>query len=649
MTTKIQFQVGATANGAPIQAFSNEVKKLEQTTRSVSGSFVSFGEVVKGFLTYKAISFVKDFGVSIFQLADQMEAASIATGINAESLQKLRIVAEQNNITFESLQGGLKKLAKGFFDAQTGSKEFVTLFKTLGVNLKETNLEKVLEQTSKGFAKLQDGTAKQALASKAFGRALSADAIPFLNDLAKGLGGVSAIMTNDMVDRINDIADRFKLMRAQAQGFGASILADVLPSFSKIFDYFDKLSKSKNDTSWLSEILQAFVDVGIEVLNFVDIFATSFKNISSFAKAGINELKSLFTRDPAAKEALLKENKSLMDLIDQRNKEFLERQKELFKGSFLRSGNTYKEFKDKLAAETKPEEKAKGGNIRVDEENFNENKRKNENEAKKYAEQRIEKIRLETAALTRSNEEQKLANELKQLEFHGLKRNSEEYANYAEQITEAIKAQEEMRTKASTGAYIFFRDYAESATNAAEITKLAFTSVFKGLEDTLVDFITKGKASFADFARAIIADITRIYVRAAITGPLAQALQGAFAGGIGGVLAQGAGAAGINPNVSTINVPTGYANGGIVDRPTVAMFGEAGAEAFVPLPDGKRIPVAMQNNAKGDTNVNVTVNAQTGSVETSGDSSRYNRFGEAISQAVQAEIIRQKRAGGLLS
>lgn len=643
--TKLQFQIGVSVNGTPaVTAFSNEIKKLEQTTKSASGSFMDFGQVIKGFLIYKASSFIKDFGVSIFQLADQMEAAAIATGISAESLQKLRIVAEQNNITFEALQGGLKKLSKGFFDAQTGSKEFINLFHTLGVNLKETSLEKVLDQTAKGFARLQDGTAKQALASKAFGRALSADALPFLNELAKGLGGVSAIMSNDMVDRINDIADRFKLMRAQAQGFGASILADVLPSISKVFNYFDNLAKSKTDTSWLSELVQAFVDVGIEILNFVDIFSTSFKNISDFAKAGINELKSLFTRDPAAKEALLKENKSLMDLIDQRNKEFIERQKELFKGSFLRSGNTYKEFKDKLAAETKPEEKAKGGNIRVDEENFNENKRKNENEAKKYAEQRIEKIKLETAALSQSNEEQRVANELKQLEFHGLAKNTMAYADYAAQITEAVKAQEEMRHKASTGAYIFFRDYAESATNAAEITKLAFTSVFKGLEDTLVDFITKGKVSFADFARAIIADITRIYVRAAVTGPLAQALAGAF----GGAVASPA-ASGINSANASLHYSGKFAKGGVVDKPTVAMFGEAGAEAFVPLPDGKRIPVQMQNNTKGDTNVNVTVNTQTGAVETSGDNSRYNRFGEAISQAVQAEIIKQKRSGGLLT
>jgi len=39
-----------------------------------------------------------------------------------------------------------------------------------------------------------------------------------------------------------------------------------------------------------------------------------------------------------------------------------------------------------------------------------------------------------------------------------------------------------------------------------------------------------------------------------------------------------------------------FANGGVVDQPTVALFGEAGAEAFVPLPDGKNIPVNINHD-----------------------------------------------------
>jgi hypothetical protein len=37
-----------------------------------------------------------------------------------------------------------------------------------------------------------------------------------------------------------------------------------------------------------------------------------------------------------------------------------------------------------------------------------------------------------------------------------------------------------------------------------------------------------------------------------------------------------------------------YANGGIARSPEVALYGERGPEAYVPLPDGRTIPVKIQ-------------------------------------------------------
>ena len=49
-----------------------------------------------------------------------------------------------------------------------------------------------------------------------------------------------------------------------------------------------------------------------------------------------------------------------------------------------------------------------------------------------------------------------------------------------------------------------------------------------------------------------------------------------------------------------------YAQGGIARTPQVAVFGEGrGAEAFVPLPDGRRIPVDMRGGGGGDIHLHV--------------------------------------------
>lgn len=98
-----------------------------------------------------------------------------------------------------------------------------------------------------------------------------------------------------------------------------------------------------------------------------------------------------------------------------------------------------------------------------------------------------------------------------------------------------------------------------------------------------------------------------------------------------------------------------YANGGIARTPQLAMFGEGSRpEAYVPLPDGRSIPVTMSNSGGNVNNISVNVNveggqaqAQTaGGVDNSEDYSR--RLGVAITNAVKQEIFNQQRPGGLL-
>ena len=68
-----------------------------------------------------------------------------------------------------------------------------------------------------------------------------------------------------------------------------------------------------------------------------------------------------------------------------------------------------------------------------------------------------------------------------------------------------------------------FEDYADSAMNLGAQIQAATQNTFKGMEDSLVNFVKTGKLSFSDLANSIISDLIRIAVRASITGPLASA------------------------------------------------------------------------------------------------------------------------------
>jgi hypothetical protein len=98
-----------------------------------------------------------------------------------------------------------------------------------------------------------------------------------------------------------------------------------------------------------------------------------------------------------------------------------------------------------------------------------------------------------------------------------------------------------------------------------------------------------------------------------------------------------------------------FANGGIVNKPTLGLIGEGRHnEAIVPLPDGRAIPVV---GAAGSTENNITVNVNisdsgtesTQQSSTGGSTNNAGKIGRMVSQAVQAELVEQQRPGGLLN
>lgn len=182
--------------------------------------------------------------------------------------------------------------------------------------------------------------------------------------------------------------------------------------------------------------------------------------------------------------------------------------------------------------------------------------------------------------------------------------------------------------------------FAASAFNVAKQIEDTFVKAFKGMEDALVNFVTTGKLNFSDLARSIISDLTRMLVRAAITKPL-----------FGWMFPNLKTSA--NGNVFAANGIQKFARGGIVDRPTLFPFkdgtglmGEAGPEAIMPLKRGADGKLGVQSSG-GVGNIVVNVDASGSSVQGDGEASK--QFGRALASAIQSEMIKQKRPGGLLT
>jgi hypothetical protein len=187
----------------------------------------------------------------------------------------------------------------------------------------------------------------------------------------------------------------------------------------------------------------------------------------------------------------------------------------------------------------------------------------------------------------------------------------------------------------------------------------------------LIEGTATAKEVFAGFLR----DVSQILVQEGtkmIATYIAIGIAKIFAGMGGG--GNAASALGSNPNVAAYsplakggtfaNGIATFAKGGtfsnsIVSSPTLFKFadggttrtglmGEAGPEAIMPLTRGPGGQLGVSNfGGSGDVNVVVNVDAKGSSVE--GNEQGANQLGRVISAAVQSELIKQQRPGGILA
>ena len=100
---------------------------------------------------------------------------------------------------------------------------------------------------------------------------------------------------------------------------------------------------------------------------------------------------------------------------------------------------------------------------------------------------------------------------------------------YADMVKKADKTALDSSKSLADGFKRGFVNLQNEVGDFASLSESAVKNAFSNMENTLVSFVTTGKASFADFANAIMADMARIAIRQAITQPLMTGI-GAYFG-----------------------------------------------------------------------------------------------------------------------
>lgn len=199
-------------------------------------------------------------------------------------------------------------------------------------------------------------------------------------------------------------------------------------------------------------------------------------------------------------------------------------------------------------------------------------------------------------------------------------------------------------------------DPINQVTGAANTIGTAFTDSFMSAitgsataQEALANFFSNTAKYFLDMAAQIIQKM--------ITMAILNQVVGLLPGGGGFKFSGGSADAGLNA-ANLMGGITPFAMGGIVDKPTMfayanggvgrfGIMGEAGPEAILPLQRGPGGKLGVQ--ASGSSVGDVVVNVDASGTRAQGDNQSASQLGNVIGAAVQAELIKQKRPGGLLA
>lgn len=694
-TQDLKFNVLArVVGGQAIQGLTDGISNLDRKADLL-------GKGLKVLAGLYSVDKVKEFALGILDTADSLYKMSQKTGVSVEDLAKLKGVAEISGVSFEELGTSLRKLSVNLVEAGNGNQELGGTFKRLGVNIRESSgglkdSGTIIKELADKFANLKDGPEKAAIAVKLFGRSGS-DIIPLLNRGSEAIDEFSTSMDQDFGARAEKFNETLSLIGKNLKAGGVAGLKEILPTLQEIASAFKQLSSDKSTSTGFFDVVG---EAARQATYFTVGLVTALKEVFLAATYGYKEIKSLFSsggQNALQLDAeLAKKLKALHDNEDRILKG-------LNKNSLITGDGSVDEILARQRADTapvikKPSTSADAGAI-------------GEN-AKiiKSFEEKLAKMRAETDSYGQSNAAKERAILLAELESKGIDKNSASYARLSDEITSTVDARETAKEKQqakeyldsqtrqielerlqldqidlteveyrklteakkidnqvteqtkqmtiegaqayyanaeaikeqrfalidleerqkmtySTGAKGALKEYVQAARDTATQTKNLFRVAFQDMEDALVTFVKGGQLSFRKFADDIITEIIRIQVRMLI----AQAATGAvnlFSGfGGGGGTGSGYGSAGGS-----------YSGTGSVAKatPGSSSQGLAKASSYKAAQGG------------GDVNVSVNVNVEKGTENTQSDSSTGANLGKMVAAVVKAQIIHEKRPGGLL-
>jgi len=604
----------------------NNIKRLGNSMQGVEGKAKNLGMAVRGvgsaFKALFAAAAVAGFSAFVKGAIDSADAfgkLSTRTGIAADKLQAYANAGKLADVSQSDLETGLRTLARTQGEAADGVKTYSEAYAKLGLSVKKADgslkpSDELLGEIADKFADLPNGPEKAAIAMDIFGRSGS-KLITLLNGGTEALERFNYETSENFAQNAEYFNDQISILQIQFEGFRMQLADALLPALNAILEVFSDLFDSGTDFGPLFKTIEVGVrGVGAVVLGLVQsmrFFTRVLTDLVSIAN---------LVRQGKFGEALNVAQVGLEDTRSQFFKDMQAQQKVLFGSSeagasyFQRSTGGFTPVQVTPGSTTgtagtagKPPKQVSADVLRLTK----------EINAARLAGNRLKEIDLGYDLAIQQLKEKGITGNNRELEQSNL------LTNYTLDRLDVVRAMGEAQDQVNT-----------KLTESQQLFEDMKTTVKEGLGNAIMGLI-EGTKSLGQSLSGILRQLGSMFLQFGM-GKLFSFLPFAK----GGVFAQN--------NV----VPFAY--GGVVNKPTLfpmargmGLMGEAGPEAIMPLRRGRGGRLGVEAAGGGMTTVNVSVDASGSSVQ--GDSAQASQLGKAIGVAVQTEILKQKRPGGLLA
>lgn len=654
MSTVATLTIEMAANVARIQKDMQKVRgtvdgAMSQVKKSVQLAATALG-AIGGALSVQALAtMAKNFA----NLSSDIERFSTLAGVSAERFQEIAFATNTVGISQEKLSDILKDVQDRVGDfLQTGGGPMADFFE---------NIAPKVDVTADQFAKLGGQEALQLYVSSLekanltqpemifFLEAMASDSsllLPLLKDNGKELEvltgrarDLGVVIKDETLEASKDFKKNLDELSATFTGIGITVANAVIPELNS-------LTKTMKD---LWPVFQPFLEGGSIIVGFAAMrlgvlalasaittrllpavlllgakFAVItaaaatlayFINVGPQLKTDQEQLNVALAREAELREKIAKEGRDFVGFTGGKTLgQQLDEQVKLVE-------NTRKRIQDALKLPETGQPETDGGSVVT-----GGTLSQSEIEARKKAAEAAAKAIAKAEADAIKEQQREAESEYKAL-IDRLTSENEEVAREGAAIFQATRTPIELLNMEfakldellETGA-IDWETYSRAVFQASdsinevtasnvdqfETLRQAVDGAAKDMAQAFTDFAISGKGDFGDLVDSILADIARLVIQQKVTDPLVKAIGGIdFGELIGGFFGSA------NGNIMTKSGPVPlvpHARGGIANKPMLSLFGEGSTpEAYVPLPDGRTIPVTMTGGGMGDVNVEVNV------------------------------------------